>query len=232
MLNFLDQFGSVISAVIAVLLFIGLDGKALKTHLGIGVSAGNSGSALSWRFRIALSLAVGALVWSAITTYRLSKLEVGVEDIESNVVRWSETFGFATRKGDPNTATYFSRVLTLTNGIPVTVVRPKEQGNYLVLASSLGLSPEHREKMLRLSASERTTVLRTVLLELARARIGYNISADNLVPTILVSKRVPITSQLTEAVFVDAVLELESALTLARESLVLKLEEEAEQARH
>jgi hypothetical protein len=58
-------------------------------------------------------------------------------------------------------------------------------------------------------------------VELARAKIGYEI----IIPSkIFVMKRVPITSNLTEDVFIDRIADVETAVNLARETFVLALD--------
>ena len=67
----LNEWAGVISAVIALLLFFGLDGKMLYLWLRARHRSAPDGQDLSLRRGLMISLIVGSLVWSSITTYRL-----------------------------------------------------------------------------------------------------------------------------------------------------------------
>jgi hypothetical protein len=150
------------------------------------------------------------------------------ENVEANIRAWADSFVVGVTKA-PVKEAHFALVITLHNGNPVVVARTKDRPNWLALQSTLTLSPEHQAAMAKLSKAQADTVVEELTLELARSKMGYELSGPPPLQSITLSRAVPITSNLTEDAFAGQLDQMDSAMQLVRVALTLSLERKAQE---
>ena len=142
------------------------------------------------------------------------------ENSEAYVRRWLDAFELGTTKVvDPNV--YFGFGITSKDGGPLNVARTKKHDHYLTIASIMVLGPEHRSAFDKLLEAEQAQILKGLTLEMSKAKIGYAIEPP--LKQIFLEKRVPITSNLSEAEFISAIQDLNFAQILVNTTIDLEL---------
>lgn len=117
---------------------------------------------------------------------------------------------------------FFALTVILKNGIPIVVVRPKALDRYIVFQSTLKVSPEHKVLLHELTEEQRGRLSEELALEIARSKAGFAIT-DPL-ETITLTRRIALTSGLTEEAFMARLDEVEADFVLARETFRLVLD--------
>src|SRR5207245_3078617 len=100
-------------------------------------------------------------------------------------------------------AHHFAYEVRAHTGIPLVVVRTKEHPRYITLLSKIGLGPNHMDLFKKLSKSENARFRNELLLQAAKSKIGYQ--ADPTFENVTIEKRLPITSDLSEANLMDSI---------------------------
>lgn len=147
------------------------------------------------------------------------------ENVEANLRVWLDAFGISTRKVTDQDS-HFALIVTLNNGTPVAIVRSKKLDRYIVLQSTLTISPEHKTLLDKLSNGQKMQIREELAVEMARAKIGFTIepSLEPSLSGITLTRRVPITTNLAEDTFMERIDEIDEAVILARNTIVLALE--------
>jgi len=175
--------------------------------------------------------------------------EVTPENVEENVRKWADDLGLGVTRmqsGPNQQQIYFGLVITLFNGTPLEVFRGKEKPGFLQMQCALTLSPEHLDMLGKLGKEQAADAMQEILLEMARSRIGFIMQTASTAPlpggqgtttkaailqqTMIVTKPLAITDDLTEATFGDRVNELDSEVGLVRAATNLTLERYSRQA--
>jgi len=129
--------------------------------------------------------------------------ETTPDNVEENVSRWVEDLGVTVRKTVPPPANaYFEIALTLPNTHVVYVSRYKALDKYIQFRGPVAPAKDISTEVAKFTDEQKERLAAFVLLELSRAKIGFNLPPNfpangNL--TIL--KAVPITSGLTKDSF-------------------------------
>jgi hypothetical protein len=161
------------------------------------------------------------------------KPEVTPENLEVNVRKWADDLGLGVTRMQPlpNQDVQFGLVITLADGNPLMVFRSaKDKAGFLQMQCVLVLSPEHLAMLNKLSKQEADDAMQDIILEMNRSRIGYimetapsvaNGQVTTTTPTILqqtiiVTKPLAITDELTEALFGAQVNEMDSEIGIVR----------------
>ncbi len=144
------------------------------------------------------------------------------ENLETNIRVWLDNFGLASQK-QTNDAACFLIAVTMKNGNPVAIFRPKMGDRYISFQSRVTVSPEHQAPMNAMPRPVQEKVSREVALELVRANIGYTMEGMPI-SAVTVVKSVVISSALTEDVFVALLDQMDSALNLAKLGIVTAIE--------
>lgn len=165
--------------------------------------------------------AVCLFAFASFTALPQRTLLVTPENAETTLRAWLDSFGLSVkRESDPES--HFALVVTLSNSTQVAITRPKRQQSYVMFQSLLAVSREHEAMLTRLSEDARDEVLRELVLELARARIGNVLQGPELLKSVRVVRSVPITS-LSEESLARLLDEIDSGVQLARQAIVLSL---------
>jgi hypothetical protein len=149
--------------------------------------------------------------------------ETTPENVETNIRSWADNLGLGVAKQESGADNYFLYLIALHSGRVVYVGRTKSRPNYIQFQSNVTVSKEHQELLSKLSEERRNMVIQETLLELARSRIGYEIPGPKFT-VVMLTKSVPITSGLTEATFGGYLDEMDSAMALSIEAIVLSIE--------
>ena len=166
-----------------------------------------------------------SLVFAVLLTmmvFRTGETAVTPESVEGHIRTWLDHFGLSSRTDNSGAAQedYFRLVVTTRGNQTLMVVRSKEFDRYVVMNGTLRLATSSQELLGRVPAPRLVQLVRELRLELARAKLVSTINASVREPvniTVRIDKRLPITSDLTEDVFISGISELEWGLALAEE---------------
>jgi hypothetical protein len=195
-------------------------------------TAASAGAAPSSALRTSIPavLAIGGLALACAGLYRTLTFGANASNIEQRIREWSKRLGLATTPQEGGPPSYFSLLITLGDGNQVVVSRPKEgdRDRFLSFRSRLILSPEHRAILVKMTKVQAYRAVLGLQMEMARYRIGFDLQMAN--PNELTSlaaaaltEDVPITSALTDAVFLEHVRNMDNAETLLRDAINLSL---------
>jgi hypothetical protein len=145
-----------------------------------------------------------------------------IGEVESAIKSWVEAFGYGIRKLDIPDA-YFAYQVTASDGNPVVVLRPTRLDRYLMLQRGVVLSDRHRQLFNELADKEAKRLVSEVRLRLAQANIQFSHGGSTFTK-IVVQKRIPLTEDLTEYKFVEAIVEIMCAYVIANETITQRLE--------
>jgi hypothetical protein len=159
-------------------------------------------------------------------------VEITTDNLEEHVKLWANGLGLGVSSTAAIPDAYFADTVTLRNGIPVTVSRAKSRPRFLQFQSTLSIVPEHQVALAKLTVAEAGIVMQEILLELARSKINYEIAITQPLGTqptlalqgIAILRAVPITSNLSEGAFTQALDDVDAGITIARAALVLSLD--------
>lgn len=169
------------------------------------------------------------------------KPEITPENLEANVRKWADDLGLGVTRMQPppNQEIQFGLILTLADGNPLQVFRgARDKSGFLQMQCALVLSPEHLAMLNKLSKQQADDAMQEIILEMDRSRIGYvmqeapamtNGQVTTTTPTILeqtilLTKPLPISDDLTEGSFGQQVNELDSEIGIVRLTTSLTLE--------
>jgi hypothetical protein len=154
--------------------------------------------------------------------------ETTIDNIESNVRTWADGFQLGVRKLDDPTS-YFTYSVEMVSQNKCYVARRKAKDHYVLIQCNIDIDPRVYEPMKKLRPEQIHDIYHAVNFELARLRLGYevipdaNLTWDTPIKFMKISKLIPISTALTEIVFVEAMQEMDNEITVAKEALRMKL---------
>lgn len=167
---------------------------------------------------VAAGLALALVIWGGslgILRYQNASAITTTQNIEGLVSTWSSRFQLSVKKQhlSGSDGEHFHYVLTLVNGLHVTVIRTVERDDYLTLRGRLKLSDKDVALFNALSPEERAVLGAQLGTELAKHEVGFTY---NLPEFVQVERAIPITDQLTESTFIENVNRIDTALMLVK----------------
>lgn len=135
--------------------------------------------------------------------------EITEQNVEGYIRQWLDAFSIAVKKNDSPEA-YFGLVATYNNGLSVNIHRLKNLGRYVLLRSAILIVPEHKEVFDNLPEEEKEVFSVRFNVELSKTAVGGYIM-DLKEGRVILERRIPITTELTEGSFMDAIDQLQSA---------------------
>jgi hypothetical protein len=202
--------GSFIGCLASVLGFFGIDVKAVE----------KAWDAMTTHSVLALLSVVFFLIFIAASYYLWQNSRITPENVEPRIREWLDAFSLATRVlNEP--AHHFAYEVTAHTGIPLVVLRTKEHPRYITLISKMSLGPEHADLLNQLSKSDQKLFRHELILEAAKAKIGYQ--SDTAFENVIIEKRLPITSDLSEANLIDAISEVHFSALVILNTVALRL---------
>lgn len=164
--------------------------------------------------------AVGLFAFAAFTALPRKQVLVTPENLETNVRMWLDDFGDSV-KTKPDQSFHFLLSVTLANGNPVQIGRPKANEKYILVAGTVTLAEEHRKMLAQHPAPERDQITRELAIEFARANLDF--SLNDPLTKVEIDSRVPITPGLTEDEFMRHVTDVDRGMILANATIVHRL---------
>jgi hypothetical protein len=169
------------------------------------------------------------------------KPEVTGENIEANMKVWADEYGLGvTRAPSPPPDSFFAYGVTLANSNQLLIFRSKAKPKQLQLQVIMSFSQEHQTTFAKLSKEQSANFMQEIVLELARAKIGYTISTaipivqgTQVSPfspqmQITIMKTLPLSGTLDEDMFVRGVDEMDSAISMVRSATELAFKHNSE----
>jgi len=194
--------GGFLGWLVAMLVFFGIDAKTI----------GKAWQAMSTHYVFAILAAAFFLIFVTASYYLWQSSRITPENVEPRIREWLDAFSLGIRRlTEP--AHHFAYEVTAHTGIPLVVLRTRDHPRYISLISTVGLGPNHKVLFDKLSEPDKTRFRNELVLEAAKAKIGYQ--TDSTFEKITIEKRLPITRDLTEANLIDGIGEIHfSALVI------------------
>ena len=167
-------------------------------------------------------LALGIVIHTQLAILRRLPPPVDVDNIESRIRSWADHFGWQTTVMEDLEA-YFTFAVVGQNDVRFTIQRVKKHDQYIIMRSIVALTPEHKAAVQQLGEDEHLALVREVQIELLRSsRSGFG--AAQPFDQFMLEVRVPITSNLTEDMFINRAADLQAGVTLTGEAIVFGIE--------
>ena len=186
-------------------------------------------TASEWFAPAVYGLAASAII--AIGLYAFMRLislpgrptpQITAENVEQNIRAWLDEFSLSSRKLDEPAAT-FALLITLSNGDLIEVARPKGQyARYIVFRTTIVVDPKIGDMIKQLTPDQAFQLNEEVGSEMARMKISVDPLAVPLT-TVGLTSRTPLTRDLTEDSFIEQLDLVEYSMTIARNTIRLKL---------
>jgi hypothetical protein len=145
-----------------------------------------------------------------------------LENIEPNIRKWCDTFGLSVQTLPVTNAHFSVGIIIPMNGRKIMVARLKERDRYLQLQAEITANKEQQATMGKFSVEQNQRTNHEVNLELARSKLGFLIAGsgmDSPIRGVVLTKTIPITENLSEAVFMSNIDEMDSGIALADEAV-------------
>jgi hypothetical protein len=134
------------------------------------------------------------------------------KNIEACVRSWLDTHRVGI-KNDPSPESYFRFRITFDSGKVMTVVRMRDQPDYVQILADMSLRGDDKKLLEQLNEEEIGQILWDVRVELARAQVGY-VGLIYPPENFIISRRIPIHHNLTEFIFISMLGSVEAAMNL------------------
>jgi hypothetical protein len=192
---------------------------------GLVVTGGASGTLVLVAFGAFVALLVIGLIFAGLATTR-PKPKVTPENIEGLIRGWLDAFGMSVRKEIHQDVAYFYVLVTMPRDIIVNVLRLKDFNRYVTMISRFALSPDHAEQLAGIETVKQVRLMVDLARDFLHAGIMFHIDFSARPQTVQVERKLPITDALTEAVFIESLLQVQTACEIAKELIVLRLLQE------
>lgn len=160
---------------------------------------------------LAGSALAGVIVASLTLLRRLPKPapEVTTDNAEANIRAWLETFRVGTKTHDIDQSK-FAIEITLENSFKSLIHQPKALGaRYVLIESFLEIGKEDKVEFDKLPIQEQAVFGAQLKVELAKTGMGFGM--DLAKNKVSLNRRVPITANLNEGTFMEAIEVMDSA---------------------
>lgn len=165
-------------------------------------------------------LSITVLAFRAMAVLQEEPTQVTPENVEAHIRTWLDHFKLDTRKLS-HADSHFAYEVTLKTKVVVTLKRLKDFDNYITLLVVLEPSKSQKVLLEKMKVEKRNLLIREMKRELARSKVES--WATPPLENVFLQLRVPITSSLTEAIFIERLVDINSSFTIAQETLTLGL---------
>lgn len=151
---------------------------------------------------------------------------ITTENVEAHLVQWIDAFHFSRQKLPDASDRYFTYVVTTESGGRTSVIRSRLApfDHYLIMQTGITVDQENATRLHELSQRNSDLLIRDLRIEMARFKIGFmNIQLP--LTTITLEKQLPITTDISEASFVQALDDVDSARVLLASVITKDLDE-------
>lgn len=193
-------------------------GRQALAH-ATGAPMKNNGTLFRRLWLPALILSLSVVNWVPYVFPRAGD-NVTIENIQSNVRHWLDTFHLASQEL-ADSASYFVYAVTLADGRRVRLERTKEYDKYITFTSSITTDKSAQDLFDSFTERDRNRIKQELILDLSRAKIAMFV--DDHLRVIGMSTRLPITTTLSEADFIGRIDEMDFAAAGVLATLVTNL---------
>jgi hypothetical protein len=173
----------------------------------------------SLMYGLAASTLTGLLIVALNVQHKLvieQKSMTTVENVQEKVRSSLENFRLTVRN-DPDKSSYFKYVVTLKNNNKVSILRPKDKENYLVLKATLVPDTTTKNVLDKFSEIQHSELLIQLMAEASKRDVTINIEPN--LEGIQLEKRIPITAELTEYVLIETIDYMDGTMVLLRNTI-------------
>jgi hypothetical protein len=191
---------------------------------------------LLWFFKSASShpiRAVFVVVGLALIAYALKDQLLDLlgvrtpKRLEADVRGWLETFSFSIKRQTKNEA-HFEFLATPEKGIAIQIGNYKEMEHYVIIAGRVSMSEPDKLFFDAMPEEDQAALAANLSIILSRTRAFFQMDLRG--NDILIEKRVPVTADLSEHVFISAIQDFVSARIGALSALNLMLRDAVKRA--
>jgi hypothetical protein len=180
-------------------------------RVGVLVTVFDHGGS-TWTGPVIKGLGAAFLVFSICTVglsiwFLARRKSTNVKNVQDRIYAWMHKFNL-TVKRDPVDGFHFNYIVTTNGKRQIAIGRSaKEWPDYLIFAARISPDKDDLAIIESLTERQRSHIAALMKLELARARMAYSDFSLNGFPIVL---RIPITAELNESKFIDAVWKMEA----------------------
>jgi hypothetical protein len=130
--------------------------------------------------------------------------ETTPENIQENVRKWADTFGWAIQKEQSNSDNWGFTISKSNSSPHIGVSVPKQFPKYLDLTNVLIFTADQRKFLASLNPQDTQSVQEDITIALAQMRVSYTFLGNGSSPDALrIEESIAITPELTEAAFIE-----------------------------
>ena len=160
-----------------------------------------------------VAIVVGlVMIWPEPTT--------NTNTIERDARRWLDNFGLS-NKTIIDDSVYFALQAQMANGTLI-IARSKKRDRYLEMTAGMNLSPEHEVIVKSLTPERIKLISDSVIRQLALGRVNMVVTFP--FKEIRFVRMIPIIKTLNESTFIEAVDDVDKAMLIARQTIVIELQ--------
>lgn len=170
---------------------------------------------LCWGLSGSVVVLIGASALKIVSTPTPTVLDVNPSNVEAYLNQWIDAFHFGRRKLPEDPVYFFKYEITNTSGrfLQVARLRSSPWDRYLTFTSSVSLAGEEATKISKLSEGNMAILVHDLRMEVARSKIGFS-NLGTPLTTINLEHSVPITTDLSDASFVESINNIDLTLVL------------------
>jgi hypothetical protein len=163
---------------------------------------------------------IGARITAAIDRMPKTLPPFTATSLEKNIIDWLIGQKLNVQKIEEPGTLFRIDVHPPTNPITVSIEYQKPNDNYLIIGAGLSPDPKYKAAYEKLPEASKEELRDSVSLELARAKMEFNVDLHAHVSTFMA---LPITSNLNENAVIQSVGDVSDAIVVARHTFVLNL---------
>ena len=211
----LDNILTYGGALLAVFAFVGIDFRSVYNWLG----------AMNGRTAFVI---VGIALFAIGIILKWQERKVSLRNVQRKISEWLKTSNFAFREIDEWHAWHFGFQIT-EPGIRMYVARVRGRGRerYITLIGEITpFSAQGKAVYDKLEGDEKGNFIRKIVLQAAISKISFTYNFDK--NTVTITKRVSITSKLSESDLLEAINDVNMSATIIWNTIVLELNQQGD----
>jgi hypothetical protein len=176
-----------------------------------------------WHIRardIVTIFALLAITWFAFTGRGIIASQTTPDNLKASVRQWLDDFHYASSTNDRPT-NYFGFNVTMFDKHVLTIEREKDHDMFLVFGVNINSDPSTMSRYNALTNQQKVELDQEIRLELAREKID---NGGEFPSHIVISDAIPITDNLNESAFHQAIQNIDVAQTLIEMTIALDLD--------
>lgn len=166
-------------------------------------------------YGLAAAACVGILIAAVqyFISQRLEEPPIDTANVETHIRTWLDNFHLGVTKTEDSDS-YFSLGVDTRSGRKLSINRPKNYDRYICILWHWAIPSSEQERLRRLSEPATKLLTRELRMEMARSKIIFVIGTP--LTNVVLERLIPITSNLGEHEFIEALNEIEFGAALIR----------------